>query len=328
MTPKFTVASLFAGIGGICLGFKDAGAEIIWANEIDYQACRTYKENFGDTYLQEGDIGFIDADAIPDFDILTAGFPCQPFSVAGNRLGFNDTRGTLFFDIMRFIQAKRPKAVLLENVKNLVGHDHGRTFEIIARSLKQEGYFFTYKVLNTMEYGNLPQNRERIFVVGFSDEATLQNFGFPDPVPLTKTIDDLIDRTQKADDQYYYTGMSQYYPMLKETMHRLDTIYQLRRVYVRENQSQVCPTLTANMGTGGHNVPLVLDKFGIRKLTERETLRFQGFPDEFHIPDDMAKSHVYKQAGNSVSVPVVRRIAEKMIAALQSNIKSEDLVNV
>jgi DNA (cytosine-5)-methyltransferase 1 len=347
---KYRVASLFAGIGGIDLGFVQAGAEIVWANEMDKNACITYRENFNHTLVEE-DIRKVNEHSVPPIDILTAGWPCVAFSIAGRRHGMHykchncshehlvtfeeymgtpacpecgghteakDPRGTLFYDIIRFLRAKQPKAFLLENVKNLKSHDKGRTFSVIKEMLKAEGYIFDSRVLNTMDYGNIPQNRERIFIVGFKEEKAFDNFQWPQPRPLTRTIDDILERDKKQDDKYYYTEESQYFPMLKEAMRRRDTVYQLRRVYVRENQSNVCPTLTANMGTGGHNVPLILDDFGIRKITPREALSFQGFPENFKIPEGMAISHIYKQAGNAVSVPVIKAIAENIIKALDS----------
>jgi len=345
---KYKVGSLFAGIGGICLGFKQAGAELAWANEFDKHACITYRHNF-DHLLIEEDVRKVDEHSLPKIDILTAGWPCVSFSVAGRRYGMSyqcnqcshehhvtfeeymgtpkcpkcsgktepkDPRGTLFFDVIRFIKALKPKAFLLENVKNLVGHDKGNTFKVIKSMLLAEGYHIEYKVLNTMIHGNIPQNRERIFIVGFKDKRHLDCFDFPKETSLTKSIDDLLERSIKQDDKYYYTEQSKYYEMLSESVKKKNTVYQLRRTYVRENQSNVCPTLTANMGTGGHNVPLILDDYGIRKLTPRETLSFQGFPKSFRIPENMANSHLYKQAGNSVSVPIIKEIAERMINAL------------
>ncbi|MBS3678926.1 DNA cytosine methyltransferase [Ornithinibacillus massiliensis] len=355
---KFTVGSLFAGVGGIDKGFEQAGAEIIWANEIDKNACITYSENFEHTLIED-DIRNLDGNDMPDIDILTAGWPCVAFSVAGNRHGMSyqchscghkhmvsyeeyingafcpecgghteaiDPRGTLFFDVIRFIRAKKPKAFFLENVKNLKGHDKGNTFKVVEEMLRESGYYFDSRVFNTMEYGNIPQNRERIFIVGFREEEALKDFVWPEKIPLTKTIDDILDRDKKQDDKYYYTADSQYYNMLTEAMTKRDTVYQLRRVYVRENQSNVCPTLTANMGTGGHNVPLIIDDWGIRKLTPKEALRFQGFPvdDDYKIPEGMANSHVYKQAGNAVSVPVIKRVATNLIKTLENVYKKDE----
>lgn len=315
MSNGLKVASLFAGIGGICYGFKQAGAEIVWANEIDKDACKTYRHNFGGEYLVEGDIKEIDPTTIPDIDILNGGFPCQAFSVAGYRKGFDDERGNLFFEITRILEVKKPRAILLENVKNLEGHDHGNTFKVIKEQLELLGYHVHHKVLNTMEYGNVPQNRERIYIVGFLSEDAYNRFEYPASIELTRNIHDIIDVSDKKPLGLYYDN-SKYYPELKKTMTKKDTVYQWRRVYCRENKSNVCPTLTANMGTGGHNVPLILDDYGIRKLTPEECVGFQGFPAEFSFPSDICNASKYKQAGNSVSVPVIKRIAENMIKAM------------
>lgn len=311
---KLKVASLFAGVGGICLAFKNSGAEIVWANEIDHDACVTYRSNFGESYLVEGDISTVSP--VPDFDILTAGFPCQAFSIAGYQKGFTDPRGNIFFEVVRILQEKKPRALFLENVKNLEKHDGGNTFRVIKEALKQEGYFISYKVMNALHYGNIPQNRERIYIVGFRNKDDFSNFRFPDPVKLTRSISDIVDRSRPVEMKYYYSEKSRYYSKLVSSIKRRETMYQLRRVYIRENKSNVCPTLTANMGSGGHNVPLLLDDFGIRKLTPRETFRFQGFPDSFVLPGTVSDSALYHQAGNSVVVPVVQRIAERIIYAL------------
>ena len=321
---RYRAGSMFAGIGGICLAFKNAGAEIVWANEIDQHACKTYQKNFGSDYLVEGDIKKIEAESVPDMDILTAGFPCQAFSVAGHRRGFEDERGILFFEIMRLIDAKKPRAIFLENVKNLVGHDNGRTFENILCCLGDSGYISRHEIFNTKEYGNIPQNRERTYVVAFRNQEDDRNFKFPDPVPLDKKIHGIIDISSKKDESFYYGQDWLHYDKLKESMVNKGTVYQWRRTYVRENKNSVCPTLTANMGTGGHNVPLVIDDFGFRKLTPSECLRFQGFPSDFGFAK-ISRSHMYKQAGNSVSVPVVQRIAEEMIFAMKKTDLEVDL---
>jgi len=313
---------MFAGIGGICLGFKNAGAHIVWANEIDHSACETYRANFDHApYLVEDDIHNINLDSSLHLDIIAAGFPCQAFSIAGYRKGFEDARGTLFFEVLRLIRDKKPRCVFLENVKNLKTHDNGNTYSVIRGCLESEGYIVKEKVLNTMEYGNVPQNRERIYVVAFRKRSDgscpeMDCFEFPEPVDLSTTIHDVVNVHVKVQDQFYYSPDHQYYQELDKNMTNADTVYQWRRVYVRENKSNVCPTLTANMGTGGHNVPLIRDDFGIRKLTPEECLRFQGFPEDFKFPD-MANSHKYKQAGNSVSVPVVTRIATNIISSMR-----------
>jgi DNA (cytosine-5)-methyltransferase 1 len=318
MNKKYTVGSLYAGIGGICLGFKKSGFDLLWANEYDKNACITYRKNFKHNLI-EGDVLELDIDAIPKIDILTAGFPCQPFSVAGYRKGFDDNRGNHFFRILDFVDTMRPKVVFLENVKNLYTHDNGNTMKVIEKSLRDRNYSFQCKVLNTKDYGNIPHNRERIFMVAFDTEI-IKNaeslFQFPKEEKLTKTIKDVISST-KVEDLFYYNDDRYMYGMLKETMKSEDTVYQFRRQYVRENKSNVCPTLTANMGTGGHNVPLVKTEYGFRKLTPRECFSFQGFPETFIIPE-IANSHLYKQAGNSVSVPVIQAVSKKILEVLKS----------
>ena len=326
MSEPYNVASLFAGIGGICLGFKEAGANIAWANEIDKYACQTYRENFnGAPYLDEGDIYQKSVPKSVKIDIVAAGFPCQAFSIAGYRKGFADDRGVLYTQVLRIVEETNPKAVFLENVKNLKTHDNGRTYSIIKTSLEDAGYVVCEKVLNSMEYGNVPQNRERIYVVRFKEDSPgskkskmMDAFEFPEPVELTDTIFKVIDKSVKQDDGFYYPHGHKYYPILNESMDDPDTVYQWRRVYVRKNMSGVCPTLTANMGGGGHNVPIIRDNYDIRKLTPQECLLVQGFPKDYKFPESMANSHKYKQAGNSVSVPVVKRIAENMIKAMRS----------
>lgn len=315
---NFTCASFFAGVGGIDLGFKQNGFKTIYANEFDVFPKTTFEENF-DTPVDCRDINIVQNKEIPNFNIMLAGFPCQAFSVAGYRQGFDDEkgRGVLFFQLARIFKEKKPEVIFLENVKNLVAHDSGKTFRIIIEALESEGYFVKYKVLNTMEYGNIPHNRERIYIVGFLDKNAYKEFDFPKPIQLTTKLSDLIDYEGKVEDKYYYTKDNfQHYDELKKNMTRMDTVYQWRRVYVRENQSNVCPTLTANMGTGGHNVPLVLTQYGIRKLTPRECFLLQGFPMSFNLPKNMANAHLYKQAGNAVSVTVIQRIAEKIKEAL------------
>ncbi len=320
MMSKARVASLFAGIGGICLGFKQAGSEIIYANEIDHNACETYRHNFeGAPYLVEGDIYREHLSEDMNIDIVVAGFPCQAFSIAGYRKGFQDERGVLFTQVHRIVKECNPKAVFLENVKNLMSHDNGNTYRTIKESFEALDYEIVETVMNTMNYGNIPQNRERIYVVAFKKQPDgscqeLDKFSFPNPVNLTTTIHDIIDYHDRKPSCFYYADSHKYYEKLNDAIKNPNTIYQWRRTYVRENKSNVCPTLTANMGTGGHNVPLIRDDFGIRKLTPEECLAFQGFPSDFSFPD-IAKSQMYKQAGNSVSVPVIRRIAKNILKA-------------
>lgn len=319
---KLKVVSFFAGVGGIDRGFEKAGFETVWANEIDTYAAETFKANF-DCHLEVKDIKDVEPDEIPEFDVLLAGFPCQAFSLAGYRKGFNDERGNLYFEVVRIFEARKPKIIFLENVKNLVSHDNGKTFRIILDSLLQNGYKVKYKVLNACEYGNTPQNRERIYIVAFLDEKIAEKFEFPYPIELKTKLHDLIDFENKVDNKYYYSEKScKFYSELEAGMTKTDTIYQWRRVYVRENKSNLCPTLTANMGTGGHNVPLVYTKTGIRKLTPRECFNIQGFGEDFKIPENLSNTRLYKQAGNSVTVPVIERIALNIRKAIEESKKS------
>jgi len=306
------VGGLFAGIGGIELGFKKAGFDIEWANEIDKNACITYRLNHKHK-LFEKDLNDLETSEVTPIDILTGGFPCQAFSIAGYQKGFRDDRGNVFFQILRFIDDLEPKIVFLENVKNLVGHDKGKTFKRITDELEERGYYLKHKVLNSCEYGDIPQNRERIYIVAFKDKDAADRFEFPKPKKLSKKVTDFFE--DEVDEKFYY-NKSRYYKQLKEEMKNRDTLYQWRRVYVRENKSKLCPTLTANMGTGGHNVPLIVDKKDIRKLTPRECARFQGYDDDFLFPEKMSNASLYKQIGNSVTVPVIEAIAKEIKKAI------------
>lgn len=325
LMEKLTVGSFFAGVGGIDLGFEQTGMfKVVYANEIDEYPIKTYESNFNIT-VDKRDINDVKGSEIPDFDVMIGGFPCQAFSLAGYRQGFDDEkgRGTLFFELVRIIREKRainkqPKIVFFENVKNLVGHDNGNTFRVIIELLEELGYKVDQQVLNACEYGNVPQNRERIYMVGFLDEAVYNKFKFPKPQALQTRIEDVVDFVNEVNSKYYYTAENcSFYQTLIRDMKRSDTVYQWRRVYVRENKSNLCPTLTANMGTGGHNVPLIKCKTGIRKLTPKECFNLQGFPKEFIIPNDISDTRAYKQAGNSVVVPVIKKIANKIICAMQ-----------
>lgn len=319
--------SFFAGVGGIEQGFIQANAsnEIIYANEMDDYAVKTYESNYS-LKVDHRKIEEVKPEEVPECDLIMGGFPCQAFSIAGYRRGFEDQeRGMLFFEMLKIIRAKQPRVVFCENVKNLVGHDGGNTFRVIYDALKDAGYKTKYRVLNAMDYGNIPQNRERIYIVAFRNESDYKNFEFPEPVPLTTKLSECIDFNSKVDDKYYYRKETcPFYDKLAEGIIRQDTVYQWRRVYVRENKSNVCPTLTANMGEGGHNVPLVLTKYGIRKLTPHECFNIQGYPMDFKLPEGMAQTHLYKQAGNSVVVPVIRRIAEQINRAIDETNKAEN----
>ena len=312
------IGSLFAGIGGIELGFEKAGFECAWGIEIDKKACQTYKANHKHTIIN-ADISKVDLSALSPIDILTAGFPCQAFSVAGYQKGFSDERGNIFFEILRYLRYFEPQIIFLENVKHLTTHDKGKTFTRIKIELENLGYKLKFEVLNTCKYGNIPQNRERIYIVGFLNSDLYENFVFPRQIKLTKQVQNLID--DSAPDEFYY-HKTKYYDELKSVMKNKNTLYQWRRHYVRENKSNLCPTLTANMGTGGHNVPLVMDSKDIRKLTPRECARFQGFDDDFILPKELSNATLYKQIGNSVSISVIESIAKEIKKVVENEYRA------
>lgn len=315
-------ASFFAGVGGIDIGFESTGKfQVVYANEFDPYPAKTYELN-SKLKVDCRDIHEVKAKELPDFDVMLAGFPCQAFSIAGKRKGFEDEkgRGTLFFELVRIFKAKKPQIIFLENVKNLVGHDNGNTFAVILDELKKAGYHVKYSVLNAMEYGNVPQNRERIYIVAFKNKEIYKNFDFPLPIPLKTKLSSVIDFKKQMDDKYYYTEgkyKGDIYEKLVEAMDDENAIYQWRRRYVRKNKSGVVPTLTANQGEGGHNVCLIKTKYGIRKMTPHECFNTQGFPKKFKLPKDMSETRLYKQAGNSVCVSVIARIAENIIEAYE-----------
>lgn len=316
-------ASFFAGVGGIDLGFEKAGFKTVYANEIDSKAVETFELNFKDLKVDNRDIHDVVKDienGIDPFigkriDVILAGFPCQAFSIAGYQEGFDDKkgRGGLFFEVMKIVEFAKPDFIFLENVKNLMSHDNGKTYSIIRGALEAKKYHVDQRIFNSMDYGNVPQNRERIYIVAFKKKCNLKKFKWPDPIKLENTLNKVLDYNTKIDNVFYYTKERfKRFNEIEPYITKRDTVYQWRRVYVRENKSNVCPTLTANMGTGGHNVPLILTDYGIRKLTPRECFDLQGFPSDYILPETLANSYLYKQAGNSVSVSVIQRIAEEV----------------
>ena len=315
MMSKPKVGSLFSGIGGIDLGFEQVGFDIVWANDIDAAACKTYRYNFPNTYLIEGDVRDVDPRTLPDIDVLVAGFPCQPFSIMGYRRGFKDPRGNLFFEISRFIDLKRPRVVFLENVCNLMEHDNGKTFLVIYNTLAQFGYSVKYKVINATDT-NIPQNRARIFIVAFLNIEDCDSFVFPQALPLEATIEDIIDRSVKHDDIYYYGSSSRYFKELNAKIVDKTGIYRIDDSGVAMRKWEICPTLKANMGTFPDRVPIIRDDYGIRKITPYECLALQGFPKEYRFPK-IPMASAYKQCGNSVVVPVIRRIAERIYEVMK-----------
>jgi len=314
MNEKFTFIDLCSGIGGTRLGMEMAGGRCVYSCEKDVSATITYKVNFNEDSL--GDLTKVVVKDISKYEVLVAGFPCQAFSIAGKKLGFEDIRGTVFFDLVRIIKDTKPKAFLLENVKGLISHNKGWTLQVIQDVLTDLDYDLNTVLLSPHTHCNIPQNRERVFIIGHKKEEFVF---FPSKVPLRVKWKSLIDNEKQEDRFYYRNTESPSYNRIAEKVKNRDIIYQYRRYYVRENKTGVCPTLTANMGLGGHNVPLIVDDWGIRKLTPRECARFQGFPDSFILPKigrGSGDSYLYKQIGNSVCVPLIKRIAQEMITII------------
>lgn len=300
---------LFAGIGGIRLGFEQAFKDIecVFTSEIDKYAVQTYQANFGNEIVY-GDITQIDEESIPDHDILLAGFPCQPFSQAGLKKGFTDTRGTLFFDIERILLAKRPRAFLLENVKQLKGHDKGRTLQVILEHLEQAGYKVFYDILKARDFG-VPQNRERIYLVGFLDHSV--EFEFPKPIGIETRVGDILEH--QVDEKYTISDRLWAGHQRRKENNKLNGKgfgYGL----VNEN-SEYTNTISARYYKDGSEILIEQKDKNPRKLTPREASRLQGFPKDFVIPVSDAQS--YKQFGNSVCVPVIRAIAENMYQVMK-----------
>lgn len=301
MAYKFI--DLFAGIGGIRLGFERNGMQCVFSSEWDKAAQDTYEANFGERPF--GDITSISESDIPDHDILTGGFPCQPFSIIGEGRGFSDTRGTLFFDIERILKAKRPRALMLENVKQLRSHDKGRTLKVIIEHLENLGYKVEWQILNGLDYG-VPQKRERIIVVGFLDDV---EFKFPEKNPdARKSLAEILEPDSEVDRKHFLSEK-----VRLSVLDRVSKPFSKPSVF-HENKS-------GNIGIHDYSCALragasynYLTVNGVRRLTPREMLRLQGFPDDFKIvvPD----TQIRKQCGNSVVVPKIESVAKAMKEAL------------
>jgi DNA (cytosine-5)-methyltransferase 1 len=285
----------------------------VWANELDHDAATTYRVNFGEEYLVEKDIRQVNPHDIPDFDVLVAGFPCQPFSIVGRQKGFNDPRGNLFFEILRIAKKVKPRIVFLENVANLLKHDEGKTFKIIKESLESLKYHVSYQIMNAKEYGGVPQQRNRIYIVAFKFKKDLKRFSFPSKIPLKTTAFDYYDKSQQ-DKKYYMDGHRMWSRMM-EYMNDKKRVYRFTDWGLSCGMEGICPTLLAAMGSRFERIPFFFDDYSVRLMTPRECARLQGFPEDYSFPD-IAEREIYKQIGNSVCVPLVRTLAEKIILSI------------
>lgn len=311
------VGSLFSGIGGIDLGFEQAGFNVSWAIEKDAAACKTYKFNFPNTNLIENDIRNVSPKNLESIDVLVAGFPCQSFSIAGKQRGLSDPRGHLFYEIGRFITAHKPRFVFLENVPNLIDHDNGRTFQVVHNVLSELDYSIRYRVLRASNYGNVPQIRDRIYIVAFREQQDCDCFMYPEEQQSCLKIEAVLDRSDKKHPVYYYDNHDEFGQKAFFIVKDLASIYRVFNNDIKIIKDHMCPTLTASMGTKKNQVPLVRDNYGVRKITIQECLDFQGFPKNFKFPHSITLNDAYKQIGNSVCVPVIKRIAEQIKIAME-----------
>lgn len=318
---------LFAGIGGIRIAFEQNGVKCVKSSEIDHNARATYIMNFNEEPL--GDIMEISSDELPDYDILAGGFPCQPFSLAGMRKGFEDTRGTLFFEVARLLKEKQPKAFFLENVEGIVNHDSGKTLYVIEKTLHDLGYNCDWRVMNACDYG-VPQNRKRWYCVGFQNKLNVgfegqkgefsKIYKFPKKRDLVMKIDDIVKPIDSHDYDISETckkNILSFLPLFKENRrYNKDNLLianEIRPSRCNFRCDGISPCLTAKMGTGGNNVPVYVEQ--MRKLTERECLQIMGFPDWYRIEEN--SMHSYKQIGNSVVVSVISELAKEMVSVLE-----------
>lgn len=306
---KITFVDLFSGMGSFHYVLKKFGGQCVLAIDNDVNCNNIYYKNFG--VKSKGNILDLNINDVPQHDILCGGFPCQPFSVAGLQKGFLDKRSNVIWKIFQILREKNPRFVILENVKGLLNHNNGKTFLNICNNLKKNSYFVKFKVLNTKVVTNIPQNRERLFIVAFKNYEDYFNFDFDFVNKKTFELKYFLELS--VNKKYYYNKTSKIYNILKKNI--VDsiengTVYQYRRGIVRENKSKVCPTLVAQMGTGGHNVPIILDSVGIRKLTPTECLKLQGFLN--YDISGFSDSCVYKLCGNSITIDVLDLIVTKL----------------
>jgi len=320
MSKKLKFIDLFCGLGGFRIALEKQNCKCVFSSDIDEAVAKVYETNYGE--YPSGDITKIDAKDIPDFDILCGGFPCQSFSIAGKRLGFDDARGTMFFEVARILKEKKPKAFMLENVKGLTNHDGGKTLQTILDILDDLGYEVIYRVINSAEYG-IPQSRERWYCVGIRKDLNVnirekENEIFPTEQLLLYSLDDVIDNVNEYKDytisDIAKSNIEKYLFKVKVKTSKYTLAYEIRPSRCQFKSNGISPCLTAKMGTGGNNVPVVVELN--RKLTEKECLKLMGYPDDYKIGKG---SQAYKQIGNSVIVPILSSIAENLVRIIKEN---------
>lgn len=322
-----TAGCLFSGMGGFASGLTAAGFEVAWASDNNEWACATFRHRFPGTPVVEQDVRnlSVEGDGLASVDVLAAGFPCQSFSQAGDRLGFEDKRGEVFFEIPRLLEewtpTERPKLLVLENVPHLLYGGDGWWFHQIQRTLRHAGYWFRREscwLTNVKDATEIPQDRERLFLVA----ASRVHFSYNpfDPSHLCGTdvpiqaLDQIVDRSVRGDGPDYLPDGNRYRQMIEAEMadgQSVDNLYQVRRSYIREKRDRLCPTLTANMGVGGHNVPFLRDRWGIRRLTVAEVAQLQGFEDPDRLFPEMPQAERYRLLGNAVCPKLAAIVARQ-----------------
>lgn len=326
---RYTIVEIFAGTGAFSLAFESTGkVASICATDISSSSKKIIHQNIPHAKFICKDIHDLKIHELPSMDILTAGFPCQPFSIAGKKHGFEDTRSDVFWKLVDIIRFHTPRCIVLENVKNLITHNKGKSLETIISTLENCGYSVYYKLLNVSSYTNIPQNRERVFFVCFkTDKHPLEFRWNLKPIHTVSSLQHFLD--SNVPPYTYYTPESRIWELLYKTVKPNEDdgivkVYQYRRTYVRMNKSNLVPTLTANMGTGGHNIPIIHDSQGIRKLTPRECFNLQGFPETYQIENiGLSRSALYTLAGNAVNVKLVELIAKEIVYYLEITEETE-----
>lgn len=317
MKNNFKFIDLFCGLGGFRIALEKQNCNCVFSSDIDKAVAQVYENNFGD--YPSGDITKIDSKDIPDFDILCGGFPCQSFSIAGKRLGFEDSRGTMFFEVARILKEKKPKAFILENVKGITNHDGGKTLKTILDILDDLDYTYVNKVINAKDVG-IPQNRERWYCVGIRKDLNIKlnpDMIFPTEQTNFFSYDDIIDvnniyKEYKISD-ICENNIQKHIDKVKEKKSKYTLAYEIRPSRCQFKTDGISPCLTAKMGTGGNNVPVVVELN--RKLTEKECLKLMGYPENYKIGNG---SQAYKQIGNSVVVPVLEQISKSLVNILKN----------
>jgi DNA (cytosine-5)-methyltransferase 1 len=308
---KFKMIDLCAGTGAFTYAFEKTDCvDVIFANDFDSSSKHIYDLNFSHS-LTFGDLCEMDVKDIPKHDIMSCGFPCQPFSVVGLQKGFDDKRTDIIWKLLEIMDYHKPECVILENVKNLISHDHEKTFTIIKNAIKKTGYNIIYNVLDTSQITKIPQHRERIYIICVRNKNIFKKMDLDFPIVSTYEMDKILEKN--VEKKYYYDDKNnKIHKLLMKTVKNKNTFYQYRRTYVRENKRNVCQTLTKNMGTGGYNVPIICDEYGVRKLTPRECFNLQGFPKDYNL-NGLCDSKLYGLSGNAITVPIVELIANRLI---------------